>query len=437
MNPNAVYHLFLLFYSIFVAQASIKSHDVRNYMGTRTPYRFRSNKDDSKIKFPECKDTKIWMIIRHGTRLPSAKDISGMNGTLKDLKYDILLAHQQGKGELTAEQLKRLDEWSTNLDVENQKILTREGQEEMVLLAERMKKRFPNVIKHKYNNETFLFRYTATERAQQSARFFTIGLFDRKNAQEVLFHPATKVDPVLRFYKHCDKWQKQVKKNSSTYEEQNAFGNSLEMNNTLESISKRLGLNTVLSLDTVNLMYKICGFESSWGKHRISPWCYGFDKDSAEKLEYYHDLKHYWMDGYGHDLTYRQACLAIKHMFENFSGNTGPNATFMFAHSGTLLKLLAHLQLYKPESPLRGDAVQGDRQWKTSHIDCFASNLAFVLFKCKDGDKVLALHQEKTIKLPMCDSELCPLDRLLKYFHNSIYDCDYNDMCSLNNNDTR
>lgn len=46
----------------------------------------------------DCKDTKIWMITRHGTRLPGAKDIIGMNTTLKDLKFEILLAHQQGKG---------------------------------------------------------------------------------------------------------------------------------------------------------------------------------------------------------------------------------------------------------------------------------------------------------------------------------------------------
>lgn len=48
--------------------------------------------------FTDCKDTKIWMIVRHGTRLPSSKDIIGMNTTLKDLKFEILLAHQQGRG---------------------------------------------------------------------------------------------------------------------------------------------------------------------------------------------------------------------------------------------------------------------------------------------------------------------------------------------------
>lgn len=38
------------------------------------------------------------MVIRHGTRLPSKKDIvAGSN--LLDLKYEILLQHENGKGQ--------------------------------------------------------------------------------------------------------------------------------------------------------------------------------------------------------------------------------------------------------------------------------------------------------------------------------------------------
>lgn len=58
-------------------------------------------------------------------------------------------------GNLNKEQLHRLEEWSSNLDVEHEKFLTREGKDEMILLAERMAKRFPNAIQYKYNNETF------------------------------------------------------------------------------------------------------------------------------------------------------------------------------------------------------------------------------------------------------------------------------------------
>lgn len=61
-------------------------------------------------------------------------------------------------GDLTKEQLTQLERWSSDLDTEKEKYLTREGQDEMILLAERMHKRFPNAVKHKYDNETFLVR---------------------------------------------------------------------------------------------------------------------------------------------------------------------------------------------------------------------------------------------------------------------------------------
>ncbi|GBP42849.1 Multiple inositol polyphosphate phosphatase 1 [Eumeta japonica] len=280
-----------------------RSYDVLKHLGTRTPYRFKYNKNDSRIKYPGCEDRKIWMLVRHGTRLPSAQNIIGMNTTLKDLKYQILL-HRE-KGRLSNEELEEFEDWTVNVDVTHEKYLTFEGQEEMILLAERVQNRFPNAVREKYDNETFVFRYTATQRAQQSAKHFTIGLFDKKNSQDVIFSPAVKIDPVLRV------------------------------------------------------------------------------------LEYYYDLKHYWVDGYGYHLTYRQACLAVKTMFENFSSKKGPNATFLFAHSGTLLKVLSHMLLYRPDFPLRADNMQDSRPWKTSDIDCFASNLAFVLYKWIPPDTAL------------------------------------------------
>lgn len=48
-----------------------------------------------------------------------------------------------------------LEDWSREIDGEQEKYLTKEGQDEMILLAERMQKRFPNAVKNKYNNQTF------------------------------------------------------------------------------------------------------------------------------------------------------------------------------------------------------------------------------------------------------------------------------------------
>lgn len=57
------------------------------------------------------------------------------------------------------------------------------------------------------------------------------------------------------------------------------------------------------------------------------------------------------------------------------------NATFYFTHSGTLLKMLAHLGVARDEQPLTHKDFGKDRRWRTSQIDAFATNLAFVRYE--------------------------------------------------------
>lgn len=59
-------------------------------------------------------------------------------------------------GQLTNEQLNNLKDWKIALDADEESFLTLEGRDEMILLAERMQKRFPNAIKQRYSNKTFL-----------------------------------------------------------------------------------------------------------------------------------------------------------------------------------------------------------------------------------------------------------------------------------------
>lgn len=58
-----------------------------------------------------------------------------------------------------------------------------------------------------------------------------------------------------------------------------------------------------------------------------------------------------------------------------------PLATVYFTHSGTMLKMLSHLGLYKDEKHLLASDYNSnnDRKWKVSQIDPFGTNLAFVL----------------------------------------------------------
>lgn len=93
----------------FALYCSSESSNIQNHLGSRTPYRLKGNKNDSQIKYPNCKDSKIWMVIRHGTRYPNAKDITKINTRLKELKLEILLGHRLGKGELSDEQIKKIE----------------------------------------------------------------------------------------------------------------------------------------------------------------------------------------------------------------------------------------------------------------------------------------------------------------------------------------
>ncbi len=74
-----------------------------------------------------------------------------------------------------------------------------------------------------------------------------------------------------------------------------------------------------------------------------------------------------------------------KHPCSSFKNNSSKRGTFYFTHSGTILKFLAFLNLYRDLEPLTSDnydRLKDARLWRTSRIDAFGSNVAFVLKSC-------------------------------------------------------
>lgn len=198
---------------------------------------------------------------------------------------------------------------------------------------------------------------------------------------------------------------------------------------------KRTGIED-LSFQHIQAIYETCAFETAWWKLKTSPWCSLFDKETILLLEFAEDLEYYWKDGYGYDITHTQACPAIKDMVDHLKFNsTHPESTFYFTHSGTILKLLAALELYKDDQKLLHSDFGQARQWKTSEIDAFASNLMFVTYQCeaKDEEQILFMHQERIIRLPGCpqDKDLCPLRDLIKHHQDKIENCNFNQICEL------
>lgn len=130
------------------------------------------------------------------------------------------------------------------------------------------------------------------------------------------------------------------------------------------------------------LIYTVCSFETAWNKFHLSPWCSLLDASTVRAFEYLEDLKYYWIDGYGYDITHRQACPVIGDIVKHIDPTSvEPRATFYFSHSGAILKLLAHLGLYKDDFKLTANDFNRERKWKVSEIDAFGSNLFFILFE--------------------------------------------------------
>ncbi|XP_021914875.1 multiple inositol polyphosphate phosphatase 1-like isoform X2 [Zootermopsis nevadensis] len=369
-----------------------KSQKTHLYLATKSPYRYLINKNDSSVHYPGCNVLRMWMIVRHGTRYPGSKIIRKMRERLPVLRDSVIQNHKLKRGRLCNEEIAALQTWSSHVEETDEKRLAHEGEDEMVELAERFQNRFPQILPDVYTNSTFKFQFTATQRTTESARHFTVGLFGRRVSRHVWFPEAIYRDPVLRFYKLCQRWRVEVDKNPYSLLERTKFEEGPEMSAALKDVSFHLGFNETMNIGDAILLYITCSFETAWDHRAQSPWCAAFSESNMKVFEYAEDLEHYWIDGYGYNITYKQACPPVKDMMQHFLAEEIPGdepkaqAVVYFAHSGTLLKMLAHLGLYKDENALlhsNFNTVGKYRKWRVSQIDSFGANLAFILFRYK------------------------------------------------------
>ncbi|CAH1180036.1 unnamed protein product [Phaedon cochleariae] len=432
---NSLFVLFVCSFLSLSQQCTNPGYPFENHLSSKTPYRFVSNQSFDRILYEGCIPQKIWMLVRHGTRYPEYGFIEKMTIRLPEIK-DLILQNKDLPNEyVKSRDVDVFQKWKPYVQLADKKKLVHEGEEEMLLLAERMQSRFPELFDSVYSNTSYKFKYTYSQRTHKSALYFTSGLFGRAAAKDIWFPEPSRKDPILRFYKLCTRWENDVKQNSAAQQERIIFMNGAEMSKTVQEINERLKMKkTLLETEDIIMMYDMCAYETAWNKLAKSPWCSVFTVDNLKVLEYAADLKHYWRDGYGFELTYKQACPAFGDMM-NFleSKSRFPRVNVYFTHSGTLLKMLAHLGLYEDDEHLTAKNFDHmlTRKWRTSLIDSFGTNLAFVLYSCDSVDKLLVLHQEKIVRLPPCpDSDLCEVDKIKEFYGESLDSCDFQGMCN-------
>ena len=400
-----------------------ESRIVKN-LATKTPYEYLKS-NENLVSLPEnCKPSKFWLMSRHGTRYPSKKGINGINYILPEILNKIDLTKNS---QLCENDLKLLRSWTPQVNISQAKNLHAEGEKELILMAESYANKFPQILKQPYSPEKFEFRATNTERARKSAFNFATGLFDRKIAQEVEYYPPIKPhDPLIRFYKMCEKWKNDVKLNPKSLQEQKLFENSETFQTELiQPLSELLTQN--LTMDQIDAIWVACTFGQAWNPNKLSPWCGIFTKHRLELMEFREDLEYYWVDSYGQEVNFKPACVLLNDVIEKFESENSKDNILYFSHSGAILKLLAFLGIDKPKEDLKHDSNIRKRLWGTSKIDSFASNIAFVLLKpCNQIG--LLINESLT---PICDDEKlwCDFDEFKQKFPK----CDFDQICDNSN----
>lgn len=103
--------------------------------------------------FAGCEPTRIWMVVRHGTRYPGVKKIKKMQSVLVNLRDEIIL--NANNGSLCSDEIEAFKNWQLTAHISDDKNLAHEGEDEMIDLAERMQQRFSNLFPEEYSNLTY------------------------------------------------------------------------------------------------------------------------------------------------------------------------------------------------------------------------------------------------------------------------------------------
>ncbi|XP_058795152.1 multiple inositol polyphosphate phosphatase 1-like [Phymastichus coffea] len=408
-------------------------------MGTKTAYQFVKG-TDRLPSIPNCAPVQMWMLARHGTRYPSRKTMSQMQ-SLDRLRDQIIYNHdRRGNGRLCNPDLEKLRNWQAPMGSHNESIAdfltTPQGYEDMHLLAKRLQSYFPELLRldpTTVDTQTYKFRGTKSERTMSSMDSFKEGLFNSKYAIPMDEQPYN--ETLLRLYKNCPIWESSLARDNVDWESERFITiNNTPYHELLTNVSIRLGFNYRIKNDSVQLMYDMCRYEKTWTVDRLSTWCSVFTKEEMKVLEYLEDLDYYYYSGPGRDINAMLGCPLVQDMFNHFKeleqGSSGneTKGIFYFGHTITMQTLLAALGIGRDPDPIRADNYHSkqDRNFRTSKLSSFASNLVVIFYRCSDArspNQVMFYLNEEPLQIEGCQVGLCPWEYLKQRFGGIVNGC--------------
>ncbi|XP_050675841.1 multiple inositol polyphosphate phosphatase 1-like [Leptidea sinapis] len=356
---------------------------------TKTPYDSIRGDIRDFPSIPNCEVRSVWALIRHGNRNPSGTVTGEMNELQAKIKHEIIASYEAGNNSLCAQDIQDLRAWTWNstMDV-SESYLTGTGYEEIYDMAKRIREKYPHLLAG--TEEHFYFRPTYKQRTVASAMAFVHGLTEGTNLNLTADEPLER-DDMLRPYDNCDRYQEDVKGGQPLADELEAFWRTEEYVAMQQGVQKRLGIPTQLTAAEVYTLHELCRFYRSWSPTLRSPWCAAFTNEDLVVIEYRDDVRHFQRNGYASTINAKLGHFVLRDMYENFAASVqgeGRNLVSYFAHDTLMEMTFCALGLFRDPEGIAAAVRNPNRQWRTSLIAPFSTNIMAVLNRCETANDV-------------------------------------------------
>eukprot|EP01102_Stenamoeba_stenopodia_P009919 TRINITY_DN2948_c0_g1_i1.p1 TRINITY_DN2948_c0_g1~~TRINITY_DN2948_c0_g1_i1.p1 ORF type:complete len:576 (-),score=91.67 TRINITY_DN2948_c0_g1_i1:50-1777(-) len=389
---------------------SSEEWDLLHHLGTMTPYYPQQNAESYTPPPETCEPVFYNLVARHGSRQPTG--IKGYSSLVQSLK----------NVEILDPQFAWMNNWTDPFDANLAGELDLAGALEHFYMAKREMKNFPTLLNGTFSSHVYSVQSSIVVRTAVSAAAHMQGLFGGKGSPLLdgwdafgSYSESDNEDYLLRFFASCQNYLTlQSTPNASL--QANLYLS--EVAAVGQQIMEKLNLTAEqwnISASDANNMWSACGYQISVF-NQTDQWCTLFNETQAEVMEAYEDISEYYSHGYGYTLNYQIATELLNDFVSSFEAvingsNPVGKARLRFGHAETVMPFVSLLGLFKDPEPLTANAPWlAQRQWRTSVLSPFATNVAMILYNCSGSFVIKTLVNEKETILPNCPKLYCPYE---------------------------
>ncbi|CAG8786585.1 244_t:CDS:2, partial [Racocetra persica] len=372
--------------------------------------------------------TQLFLLARHGSRLPNLDQIQGFN------KIDKAFANVSVS-----------KDWPKHpfLEEKNFRLTTR-GKREAYYLGLQSLKRYGKFWKNvEYDPDIVKFQTANTFWISQSSMSFSEALLDGtgpvgpcKNEPVYIWSFQPGHDAFLEMWNACLRWNQTVSTNFTRYIEQTYSYSNKTLVPIAERMSKKYNINPPLDPYLVPYIFYYCQF---WVLqfNRTDTWCGLLSDDELILAKYYWNMRNYYQYSYGNPLNEQLGCAYITQFVNSvedyLNGKSRMIADMKFAHGFTESVVLTLLGVFKNENPLTADlSLEKIKSLKYTEQEVlyWSSTSYFEIYTSPGKDVLMRLcvNSEPYI-IPGCDGEYCKWSIFKKILGDKI-NCDFGKLCA-------